>query len=168
MMAPEYSWQPSAQPPRKRVCWSCVPRLENMRAMRANRKQELKEDLVGLDPLGVIDTAILPAHLTELTRPECQQRRRSLIFQTGVDRALAPVVSRPGEPAPGELIVTGHVHPERGVDAGLLLAAAPEQLGPAEEPTVERPLQRPIANRRVHGEDLGLELGTDVVAPSGV
>src|SRR5215210_6777490 len=139
-----------------------------MRAMRANGKQELEENFVGLDPLGIVDAAVLPADLAEFTRPERHQGGGSLVFQGGVDCALAPVVASAREPAAAELIVTGHVHAERGVDAGLLLAAAPEQLGPAEKPTVERPLKRPVAKRRVHGEDLGLEIGTDVVAPSGV
>src|SRR5262249_18914556 len=50
------------------------PTSEHVGAMRADRKQELEQELVGIHAFGVPRVAILPANLAELARPVSNQR----------------------------------------------------------------------------------------------
>src|SRR4051812_41886952 len=54
------------------LAWSREPGAgsEHMRAMRADRKQELEQELVGRHAFGVVGAAVLAAHLAEFARPE--------------------------------------------------------------------------------------------------
>src|SRR5262245_14400727 len=57
---------------------------ERVRAVRADREQELEQDLVGVDALGVGRAAELAADLAELARPVGQERRSALVALRGI------------------------------------------------------------------------------------
>src|SRR4051794_36940706 len=76
---------------------------ERVGAVRPDREQELEQELVGIDALGVARMPVLAAHLAELARPVCQQERPALVTQGGILGAVGPVVAAAGEPAAREL-----------------------------------------------------------------
>src|SRR6476619_951074 len=129
-----------------------IQELEGMRPVRANRKQELKQELVRGDAFCVVRMPKLPAYLAELARPERQHARHAVVPQRAVHGTVRRVEAHAGEPPPGELVIRVRVVAERRLlapDGRRLIAVAPDQLGPAEEALVDRTLQRTVAERRV-------------------
>src|SRR5204862_6660342 len=118
--------------------------LKRVRAVRADREQELEQELVGGHPFGVLSAAILAADLTELAGPVGQERRPAGVPERRIDTPLRPVIAAAGEPPPGELVFATRIHAECGRVGNRLLAIAPEQLGSADDAVVNRPPERPI------------------------
>src|SRR5262245_8286593 len=116
-----------------------------MRAMRADGKLELEQQLVRLCLLGVIDAAVLAAHLTELARPVAHRECAAAVVYRRLVRVFRSVVSRAREPPPRELVVERSEIAERPLRPERLLASAPDQFGAADERVVDRSLQRPPA-----------------------
>src|SRR5438034_952982 len=137
--------------------------LENVRAVRADREQELEQHLVRRVPFRVGGAAVLRANLAELARPVREQERSGLVLERGVGRALRRVVAHAGEPTLRELILAAGIHAERVAVASLLPAAAPHQLGAPDETAVDRAPQRPIPERRIDAVDARREVGAYVV-----
>src|SRR5436190_18220340 len=98
-----------------------------MRAVRADGKQELKQDLVRDDAFGVGRAAELTADLAEFTRPIRQQERLALVFQRGIGGALRVVKPGASEPSSRELVFRAAVGPERRRVGDGLLPVAPEE-----------------------------------------
>src|SRR5690348_14584590 len=67
--------------------------LENMRAVRADGKEELEQQLVALYAFRVRGAAVLRADLAELAGPEGEQQRAALVPQRRVDGAIGEVVA---------------------------------------------------------------------------
>src|SRR5262245_29503453 len=67
---------------------------KHVRCMCANRKVELKQPLVGVQPFGKIRPAILRPNLAELGRPEREKRRPARVDERPVEHAAGPIESR--------------------------------------------------------------------------
>src|SRR5438132_11589580 len=120
-----------------------------MRPMRADRKLELEQELVGYFADCVLRPAVLPAYLAELPRPVRENHRLTRVEERCVVGPIGPVVPRAGEPPARELVIAREIEAHRLLQAVELIAMAPNQLGPADERVVDRPLQRPPPERRV-------------------
>ena len=108
-------------------------------------------------------TTILAADLTELARPVCEEQRRSFVDQRGIVCAFRPVITGTGKPATSELVVAADVHAKRRRIGFGLLAAAPEQFRAPEEPPVNGARERPVAQRRVDGNNPRRKVGTEII-----
>ena len=64
-----------------------------MRAVRADGKLELEQELVGRRTVGVFGAPVLPAHLAEFARPVGQHGRSACIEQRRVVRVIRLVVA---------------------------------------------------------------------------
>ena len=117
-------------------------RLERVRAVRADREEHLKEQLVGdRIPIAVAGAPVLAAQLAEFARPVCQDCRESTVSDARVACPLGPVESTAGEPTSLELVLGRGIQSEGRVGQDRLLAATPNQLRPGDERTVNRALQ---------------------------
>src|SRR5215216_2117207 len=119
-----------------------------MCTMRANGEQELEQQFIGIFTFRVVDAPVLSPDLAELARPVGQQQRASLVLQSRVGGAFRSVVTRSSEPAALELEIARQVVAESVLQAGELVAPAPDQFGSADKRAVNRPLQRTPAHRR--------------------
>src|SRR5215211_484989 len=128
-----------------------------MRAVRADGKQELEQQLVGGRVTAETNAAVLAADLTELAWPVGQHQCSATVAHVRIVCAIRIVVTRAGEPAATELVVARHVVAERALDRARLLAAAPDQLRSSDYGLVNRPLQRPPAQTRVDSPQVGDE-----------
>src|SRR6266550_8981429 len=113
-----------------------------MRAMRANGKLELEQQLVCRRPVRVVGAPILPAHLAEFAWPVGQHGRTTFIEQRRVIRALRMVVASADEPAARELVVARGVVTHRSLPSAELTVVAPDDLTAADELVIDRPPQR--------------------------
>src|SRR5437667_12699973 len=125
-----------------------------MRAVRANRKLELEQELVRDRTVAVYRMAILAPHLTELARPIRQNERLTGVEQGGVVRSVGSIVARPGKPSARELVIARDVVPHRFLLTSELVAAAPNHFGPTDEGMIDGPLHRPPSKRGVDSVQL--------------
>src|SRR5262245_6795591 len=142
-----------------------------MGSMCAHRKNKLKQDFVGGQPLAVAIAAELKANLAELARPVGQLRGASGVTEEpGAERvarvslrtrrkaraALRPVEASADEPATSELIVAGDVEAEWLDDRDRILCngARPDQLRARHKRAIDRPLQRLPPQRGVEAIEL--------------
>src|SRR4051794_14259936 len=105
-----------------------------MGSVSSDREQELEQHLVRRDPFGVLRVAVLTTDLAELARPVGQDERASLVDQARVVCPIGVVVTDAREPSLSELVFAARIHAEGGYVAGRFAAAAPDQLGAAEDP----------------------------------
>src|SRR4051812_12695578 len=121
-----------------------------MRAVRANGKVELKQELVGCDAPAVIRTAVLGPNLAELARPVREKYRFPPIALRRVQLMVRLIVPNACIPPSRELVFTQPVITKRRlVRPDVHVFPAPDELGPRLEPLVDRTAQRTIAERRV-------------------
>src|SRR5437588_4916079 len=120
-----------------------------MRAVRANRKLELEQELVCDRTIAVHRTAILASDLAELARPIRQNERLAAVEHGSVRCSIGSIVARSGKPSPRELIIARDVVPHCFLQTAELAAAAPNHFRPRDEGMVDRALQRPPSKRGV-------------------
>src|SRR5687767_6262421 len=126
-----------------------------MRAVRAYRELELKQELVGRQRLRISDTTILPPDLAEFARPVGQRQCLPDVAQARVVAAIGPVETDACKPAAPKLIVAGRVVPDAPLRTAKLVAAAPDHLGAAKERAVDGALQRAPAHCSVDAPQIG-------------
>src|SRR5215216_5417508 len=124
-----------------------------MRAMRANRELELKQELVRQILGRVLRSSILTPDLAELARAVGEKQRLAGVTERCLVGTLRPVVACARKPATGELIVAGEVIAKRVLDRKRLLAAAPYELGPTQERAVDGAAKRFPSHRAVDAEE---------------
>src|SRR5882724_5522001 len=97
-----------------------------MRAMSAEGKDQLHQELVAVPVLGVMRKPIFPAQLAEFAGPIRQRSGDALVGLVVEAAAVGPIESSAAEPAPPELIVPGGVKTKCALLAGELLPLAPD------------------------------------------
>src|SRR5437763_16651494 len=83
--------------------------LERVRAVRADGKLELEQQLVGDRPFRVVRAAVLSADLAEFAGPVRQDSRPAPVEGRGRVSPIRPIVTAADEPAPRKLIVARRV-----------------------------------------------------------
>src|SRR5262245_13417449 len=121
-----------------------------MRSMRADRKLELKQKLVG-DIVGscVINPSVLPANLAEFAWPERQSDRLTNISRVGIVGSPGSVETDSSEPSASKLVIAREEPSVRVLPARWLFAAAPNRFGPADKRPVNGPPEWTPADGRI-------------------
>src|SRR5437667_9330409 len=112
-----------------------------MCSVRPDRELELEQKLVGLWSVGIHGSPVLAADLAELARPVRQHERLPRVEESGVVGPVRSIVSKSGEPAPRELIVSRHVVAHAALKPFWLVPATPDDFGSPDERPVDRTLQ---------------------------
>src|SRR2546423_12933975 len=113
-----------------------------MRSVSADRKLELEQELIRRGSDRVVGAPILAAHLAELARPVCENRRAARIAQQRVVGAIGSVEADARKPSPRELVIRRDVEARGVLQPVQLLATAPDDFGARDERVVDRTLQR--------------------------
>src|SRR5258705_4517985 len=128
-----------------------------MRAMGADGKLELEQQLVRVRSIRVLGVPILPADLAEFTGPVRQHRGSASIEERRVVRTLRIVVT-PGQPPPSrELVFARQVIAHAPLPPVELLAIAPDDFAAPDELVVNRARQRTPSKRRIDAKEVGRE-----------
>src|SRR5713101_652076 len=135
-----------------------------MRAVRAENKDELEKEFVGICAFGETAEAILAANLAELAGP---------IGEIGGGGAAAAVKAPTDGPAAVRAVIHGRVETEGALDleefcGGELVALAPEKFGAPDNGVVDGAAQGLPAERGISAVKIGEGVGAEFVVAAGV
>src|SRR5690242_19550217 len=120
-----------------------------MRAVRTDRKLELKQELIRRRAVAVVRPAVLSTHLAELARPIRQDSRSACVDNRRILRAVRAVVPSAEEPPARKLVIPRHVVPHALLFAAELIAIAPDDFAASDELVINGPRQRTPAQRGI-------------------
>src|SRR5262249_10232130 len=95
--------------------------------MRAQRKDQLQEQLIRINVIRISRKAILPTQLAEFAWPVGQRDRSAFIGQSLITAAVRVVKTTADKPAPRQLIIRRSIVSERLLCCRELLPIAPDK-----------------------------------------
>ena len=109
--------------------------------MRSQREQNLEEQFVRLDVIGIVRETILSANLAKFARPIRENNRAAFVCKRSVTGPVGPVEATTHEPAACQLVLAGRIEAECPLFGWKLLPLTPDELVARNERVIDRSAQ---------------------------